>query len=94
MNKTIIAIAACALSVAALAVDGKTTKKTTIHCAVMADNTVNIADATRTHKYADYKGHRYFFCCGDCPGMFKKNPAKYAKGESIKTPKASKKTKK
>ena len=27
--------------------------------------------------YADYKGHRYYFCCKGCDEEFKKNPEKY-----------------
>lgn len=58
-----------------------------IKCAVLPGSTVNIAQATKNHMYADYKGNRYFFCCADCPKDFKKNPAKYAKNAHIKTPK-------
>ncbi|MBS1705788.1 MAG: YHS domain-containing protein [Armatimonadetes bacterium] len=29
--------------------------------------------------YQDYKGKRYYFCCGMCPGKFKENPELYAK---------------
>lgn len=63
---------------------------TEIGCAVMSKNKVNIAKATKSHMYADYKGHRYFFCCAGCPEAFKKNPAKYAKAPSIPTPKKAK----
>ncbi len=63
---------------------------TTISCAVMPANKVNIALATKNHKYVDYKGRRYFFCCGGCPAAFKANPAKFAKSASIPTPKAAK----
>jgi YHS domain-containing protein len=62
-------------------------KGPSIHCAVLTHSTVNIAEATRHHMFADYKGNRYFFCCADCPRDFKKNPAKYAKHSHIKTPK-------
>lgn len=58
-----------------------------VHCAVMATNKVNIADATSKKMFADYKGNRYFFCCGGCPEAFKKEPAKYAKADHIPTPK-------
>jgi YHS domain-containing protein len=61
--------------------------KTTIHCAVMTNNIVNIPKATKNHMFADYKGKRYFFCCDGCPQAFKKNPAKYAKNDSIPVPK-------
>jgi YHS domain-containing protein len=62
---------------------------TTIACAVMPSNKVNIAEATKKHMYADYKGNRYFFCCGGCPGAFKKSPATYVKSAHIATPKTA-----
>jgi YHS domain-containing protein len=61
--------------------------KKTIACPIMAKNKVDMAKATKTKMFADYKGNRYFFCCGSCPATFKKNPAKYAKAPHIKTPK-------
>lgn len=63
----------------------------TITCAVMPDDKVDIAKATKTGMYADFKGRRYFFCCAGCPDTFKKDPAKFAKSASIPTPKATKK---
>jgi len=59
-------------------------------CAVSKEP-VDIATATKTKKFADYKGRRYFFCCDDCPAAFKKDPAKFAKSPSIPTPKPVKK---
>ncbi len=59
----------------------------TIACPVMPMNMVDIASATKRHQYADYKGRRYFFCCGACPAAFKNNPDKFAKGNSIPIPK-------
>lgn len=67
--------------------------KTKIHCAVMTFSTVDIAKATKSKMFADYKGRRYFFCCAGCPEAFKADPKKYAKNESIPVPKV-KKTKK
>jgi len=61
-----------------------------ITCAVMPTNKVDIAKATKAGMFADYKGNRYFFCCGGCPEAFKKDSAKYAKAAHIKTPKALK----
>ncbi len=61
-----------------------------IKCAVLTGSTVNIAQATKNHMYSDYKGHRYYFCCADCPKDFKKNPAKYAKNAHMPIPKAHK----
>ena len=81
-------ILAASITVAAVAAPPKE-----IPCAVMPGNKVNIAKATAAHKYADYKGRRYFFCCEGCPQAFKAAPAKYAKSASIPTPKAKKVTK-
>lgn len=92
MNKfAILALVSAALVTGAVA-QGKPAKKapatpTTISCAVMPDDKVDVAKATKNHMYADYKGRRYFFCCAGCPESFKKNPAKYAKSASIPTPK-------
>lgn len=63
---------------------------TKISCAVQKGDMVTIADATKDHMYADYKGRRYFFCCKGCPEAFNKNKAKYAKSPSIPTPKKGK----
>jgi len=81
-------IAASLVAGSALAAGPKT--PTSIACAVMSSNKVNIAKATAAKKYADYKGRRYFFCCEGCPAEFKKDPAKFAKSASIPTPKAPK----
>lgn len=67
-----------------------TTKAPAMVCAVTKEK-VDVAKATKDHMYADYKGRRYFFCCGGCPEQFKKDPAKYAKSPSIATPKEGKK---
>jgi YHS domain-containing protein len=89
MKKIALMIIVGAMAVGAFA-QGKAPKE--ISCAVMPDHKVNIANATKTKMFADYKGRRYFFCCGGCPGAFKANPAKYAKKElSIPTPPTPKK---
>lgn len=78
-------LAVSAMAICAFAGD-KTPKE--IACAVMPSHKVNIANATKAKMFSDYKGRRYFFCCGGCPSAFKANPAKYAKKElSIPTPK-------
>jgi YHS domain-containing protein len=89
---TIISIAALSLVGSAYAGGQKPKAKVpiTIACAVMSSNTVNIAKATASHSYADYKGRRYFFCCGDCPAAFNADKAKFAKAASIPTPKPPK----
>ncbi|MDX2065821.1 MAG: YHS domain-containing protein [Fimbriimonadaceae bacterium] len=95
MNRTLM-VAVTALAVVSLgAAQTKKTEKTpkTIKCAVMPNDVVNIADATKKKMFADYKGRRYFFCCGGCPPAFKAAPDKYAKGPSIKSPVAPKKKK-
>ena len=60
----------------------------TVKCAVMTGNSVNVKAATEKKMFADYKGNRYYFCCGGCPGQFKADPAKFAKNAHTKTPKA------
>ena len=94
MKKTLIlaamAVVAAAPLTAVNAEKAKPAAKGTpkeVHCAVMAKNSVNIADATKKKMYADHKGRRYFFCCAGCPEAFAKEPAKYAKADSIPTPK-------
>ena len=72
----------------------KTEAPKKLHCAVMAKDEVDIAEATKNKMFADYKGKRYFFCCAGCPESFKKDPAKYAKtAQSIPTPKTETKVK-
>ena len=95
MKKLIlVAGAAIMIAPAALAVPDKTKQPPAtpkeLHCPVMTASKVNIKDATGKKMFADYKGRRYFFCCAGCPPAFKKEPAKYAKGESIPTPKPAK----
>ncbi|GDX39948.1 hypothetical protein LBMAG21_02400 [Armatimonadota bacterium] len=96
MKKMLIfAGALCILSSAAMADGKKKTAKapTTLKCAVMSTKDVNIKDATASKMFADYKGNRYFFCCGGCPDAFKADPAKYASAPHIATPKEGKKKK-
>ena len=59
-------------------------EKGQIVCPVMG--TV-IADQASAASFQDYEGKRYYFCCLDCPAKFKANPAKYAEGKAIGTPK-------
>ena len=73
--------------------DKKAAAKTEVHCAVKGDM-VNIKKATEEKMFADYKGNRYFFCCGGCPDAFKKDPAKFAKADHIAIPKSGKAIKK
>ena len=97
MKKTLVSLTMVALAAMTTIAGAQTHKKhpaskTVIHmiaCPVTGEK-VDIAKATKAHMYADYKGNRYFFCCGDCPPMFKKNPAKYAKKPHIPTPKTHK----
>lgn len=92
MNKLAIVALISAVVVGGAFAQGKPGAKapktqTTISCAVMPDDKVDIAKATKGHMYADYKGRRYFFCCAGCPDAFKKDPAKFAKAEHIAVPK-------
>lgn len=86
MNRPTASILAFSLLGVAIA-QGPAKTKAEISCAVMTGSKVNIKTATAKKMFADYKGRRYFFCCDGCPQAFKKNPAKYAKAPSIKTPK-------
>jgi YHS domain-containing protein len=87
MKQILLTGAMLTLTVAAIAGPPKDKTPATIKCAVMPDHTVNVKDATAKKMYADYKGNRYYFCCGGCPGQFKADPTKYAKAPHIKTPK-------
>lgn len=85
----IAAVASAAVAAPAKPAAKATPKK--VHCAVMPAHEVEIASATKSKMFADYKGNRYFFCCAGCPDAFKKDPAKFAKAEHIPVPKAVKK---
>ncbi len=90
MKKALFLLVVASLSVGVFAQKTKpkpAPPKTKVKCPVMTTNNVDIASATKAKMFADYKGRRYFFCCGGCPEAFKANPAKFAKGESIPTPK-------
>jgi YHS domain-containing protein len=88
MKYLLTSIAVLLITVAAFA-DGKDKE---IKCAVQGWK-ISIAQATKDHMFADYKGRRYFFCCSGCPEEFKANPAKFApKAESIPSPKVAKKS--
>jgi YHS domain-containing protein len=91
MKKAALALLIAVVAVSAFAGPGKDKTPKTIKCPVTG-GTVNIADATKNHMYADYKGKRYFFCCNGCPQAFAKDKAKYSKGASIPTPKPEKKS--
>ena len=92
MKKAALALLIAVATVSAFAGPGKDKTPKTIKCAVTGGD-VNIADATKSHMFSDYKGKRYFFCCNGCPQTFAKDKAKYSKGPSIPTPKPDKKSK-
>ena len=90
MKKIFLSIVVAALAISAFAQGSKKAppappKK--LHCAVMTQNAVDPAKATKAKLFADFKGRRYFFCCAMCPPQFKKNPAKFAKNDSVPIPK-------
>ncbi|MBS1723450.1 MAG: YHS domain-containing protein [Armatimonadetes bacterium] len=90
MKATLTLIVVSALATGAFAQMGHGVSKNAKHvitCPVTGDK-VDMDKATKSHMYADYKGNRYFFCCKDCPPMFKKDSAKYASKPHVKTPKA------
>jgi YHS domain-containing protein len=48
--------------------------------ATVAQTTCPVMGGKISKKYfSDYDGKRVYFCCDDCPGEFKKDPAKYVK---------------
>jgi YHS domain-containing protein len=88
MKKTLTVIVASLAAASVFAGPAKPAKAPTeLKCAVMGEHMVNIKKATASKMYADYKGNRYFFCCGGCVTSFKANPAKFAKAPHIPTPK-------
>lgn len=54
-----------------------------VACAVQTGNKVNVQDALKSGKYADYEYTRYFFCCDGCPQAFKKDPEKFAQNAGV-----------
>lgn len=65
----------CALPTAAAAATSEATP-----APVKAQTICPIMDSPINKKFfADYEGKRVYFCCGRCPGKFKKDPAKYVK---------------
>jgi YHS domain-containing protein len=86
MKKTLALILAVSVVSAAFAGPAKPPAPKPMHCAVMTEDTVNIATATKNKQFADYKGRRYYFCCEMCIGKFKANPEKYAKNPSVPIP--------
>lgn len=40
-----------------------------------------IASKDKAVGHQDYEGKRYYFCCGECPEVFAKDPAKYKDGK-------------
>jgi YHS domain-containing protein len=92
MKTTLTLIAIASIATGAFAQMGHGISKNAKHviaCPVTGDK-VDMDAAKKSKMYTDYKGNRYFFCCADCPKIFKKNPAKYAGKPHIKTPAAHK----
>ncbi|HVL39820.1 MAG TPA: YHS domain-containing protein [Fimbriimonadaceae bacterium] len=92
MKRLALIIPIASLALGAFAGQAKPKKpqpkpKTEVACPIMPDHKVSIAKATKEGMFADHKGRRYFFCCAGCKPAFAKNPDKYAKAESIPTPK-------
>ncbi|MDQ2732478.1 MAG: YHS domain-containing protein [Armatimonadota bacterium] len=50
--------------------------KVVMVCPVTGEKVASIKDAAG---FSDYKGTRYYFCCGGCKPAFDKNPSKYVK---------------
>lgn len=50
--------------------------KVVMVCPVTGEKVASVKDAAG---FSDYKGTRYYFCCGGCKPAFDKNPGKYIK---------------
>lgn len=48
-------------------------------CPVMG---ATIESEAKAIGHQDYKGVRYYFCCGDCPKLFAKDPEKWLKTQN------------
>ena len=57
-------------------------KAAPVVCAVTGEAIPDVKTAGKSV----YKGKTYYFCCAGCKPMFDKNPAKYAKVETLKAP--------
>jgi YHS domain-containing protein len=89
--KQLLSILAIILATSSFPQMGHVDKNTkhVITCAVTGEK-LDQDWATKYHMFSDYKGNRYFFCCGGCPKTVKKNPAKYEKAAHIPIPKPAK----
>ncbi len=91
----LLAVLVGALSVAGFAQEKKeegTKKDAPMVCAVMKEDKVDVAKATKDKLFSDYKGRRYFFCCGGCKPKFDKDPETFSKtAPSIEIPGKKKK---
>jgi YHS domain-containing protein len=65
--------AAAATAPAATAPDAKAPVGTVQTCCPVMGGKIN------KKIFADYQGKRVYFCCGGCPAVFAKDPAKYVK---------------
>ena len=87
MKKSLIlaaaALAALPLAAALARPDDKPALPTELNCAVNSGAKVNVEAATKGGKYVDYEYTRYYFCCGNCPKAFEKDPEKFAKAEGV-----------
>lgn len=77
------------MSSAAFAADTATAKTSVkaktaaLVCPVTGDKIASVKDAVG---HSTYRGKTYYFCCPSCKPEFDKNPGKYTKSTSIKTP--------
>src|SRR5687767_12345073 len=87
MKKSLVlaaaALAALPLAAALARPDDKPVLPAELNCAVNSGAKVNVEAATKAGKYVDYEYTRYYFCCGNCPKAFEKDPEKFAKAEGV-----------
>lgn len=54
-----------------------TNSTSALTCPVMKGDSVNKEEAEKNGWVREYKGKKYYFCCGSCPEDFDKNPEQY-----------------
>ena len=77
------ALAALPLAAAFARPDDKPALPAEVACAVNSGAKVNVETATKSGKYIDHEYTRYYFCCGNCPKAFEKDPEKFTKNTGV-----------
>ncbi|MDD4869055.1 MAG: YHS domain-containing protein [Kiritimatiellae bacterium] len=79
MRKIVEILAILALGTIMFGCDQSAGMKSNIQPGVQTTCPVMDGNSIDKKYFADYDGKRIYFCCGSCPAVFKKDPAKYVK---------------